>query len=110
MFATYVLGTNRDVPGVGRKVTWMAAGRGNKTGHPMPITWAGAVTVVATLGLGFAFELLLIVLAGVDYRVATAITLALIVAVVSSLLPGCGRGVWRRLAIALQAFLRAGPD
>lgn len=85
------------------------AGERNKVGHPVPMTWAGAVTVVATLGLGFAFELLLIVVAGVDYRFATAITLVLIVAVVSVLLPGRGCGVWRRLAAVLQAFLDSGP-
>jgi uncharacterized membrane protein YfcA len=87
----------------------MAGGTRNKAGRPVPITWAGAVTVVATLGLGFAFELLLIVFAGVDYRFATAITLALIVTVVSVLLPGHDRGVWRRLTAALQAFLHPGP-
>lgn len=109
MFATYLPCKNRDVPGVG-EVRRVVTVRKNKVGHPAPITWAAAVTVIAALGLGFSFVLLLITVADVDYRLATATTLVLVVAVVSVLLPSRGRGMARRLAAALRAFLRAGPS
>jgi hypothetical protein len=71
------------------------------------MSWPQAAAVIATVAIGFTFEFLMIVVAGMDYRVVTGITVVLVAAIVSVLIPQGGRGGWRRAGNVVRALLGA---
>ncbi|MCX2952376.1 hypothetical protein [Lentzea sp. NEAU-D7] len=73
--------------------------------HPS-MTWPQAAAVCATVVGGFIFDFLLIFLVTLDPLVATGLTVVLVAAIVTVIIPP-RNGLLQRLSTAVQAFFTA---